>query len=152
MTQDPGVGPAAAAWTDIWLLLDMDPTGEGSPQHAHVSQPPGDASTSAILVAIEASKTTLKGHIHTLTLQCGLIRQELYKIKGHLTTAESRTSEAEDIADNTQHDVANLQRTVKILMAQSEDTENMLSLNNVQVVGLPEGSESAHPTPFLRKS
>lgn len=63
---------------DLWLLMDMEQDG-------------GDtASTLAILVAIEASKTPLMGSIDTLAMECGLIRQDLDHFRGRITLAENR--------------------------------------------------------------
>lgn len=44
--------------------------------------PPEESATSAILVAIEASKIILMSRIDSLAIECGLIQQDLEKIRG----------------------------------------------------------------------
>lgn len=120
LPQAPSVGQKAATRTDFWLLLDMDPTDEESPQQAAPSQPQNDTASSAILATIEASMSMLMGHIDAVNIECGLIQQDLHKIRGCLSTAESYISEAEDTTATIQHDVSDL-------LTQSENTENRLS-------------------------
>lgn len=133
----------AAVRTDLRLLLAMDRDSEGSSKPAAAAHLVKDSSNLTILATIEASKSTQMGRIDTLAIESGLIQQDLDKIKGHLSTAE-----VEDTAVTTHDNVAKLQRTVKLLMARSEDAENRLRCNNVRVVGLPKGSEGVHPTSF----
>lgn len=89
----------------------MDPTGEESPQQAAAtSQPPNDTSTLAILAIFEARKSTLMGHKDAVNIECDLIREDLDKIRGCLSIAESRILEEEDTTATIQHDVSDLQR------------------------------------------
>lgn len=54
------------------------------------------AITGPILEAIAASKSKLMGRIDLLASECNLIRHDLDKIRGRLTTAEDRISEVKD--------------------------------------------------------
>lgn len=108
----------------------------------------GEGSTAMILEAIADSKSSVEGKIDTLTIECGLIRQDMDKIRGRLTETEQRISTVEDVAASTAQSVVELQQQVKTLMARSEDAENRLRRNNVRVVGLPEGEEGANPVEF----
>lgn len=45
-----------------------------------------------ILAAIADSKSSVEGKIYTLTIECGLIRQDMDKFRGRLTEAEHRIS------------------------------------------------------------
>lgn len=100
-------------------------------------------------MAKETSKMLLMGRKDTLAMKCGLIRQDLDRFWGHVTSAENCISDMEDTAAITTQYFTELQRTTdKILMAQSEDAENRLRCNNKRVVGLPDGVEGLDPTSF----
>lgn len=108
LPQRLGVGQTVAIQTDLQLLLAMDQDG-GDPSQ---SQPAGmdnltdGASTIATLAVIDASKTTLMGRIDALAIECGLIRQDLDKFRGQLTTADSHISDIEVTAVTINHNVA----------------------------------------------
>lgn len=61
----------------------------------------GEQSTATILAAIANSKSSVEGKIDTLTIKCGLIRQDMDKFRGRLTEAEQRISAVEDTAVST---------------------------------------------------
>lgn len=89
------------------------------------------------------------GRIDSLAIECGLIRQDLDKFRGRVSAAGSCISEIEvDAGTSNMRHEHELQHTVKLLIAHSEDMENLLRRNNGRVVGLPEGSEGSSPTGF----
>lgn len=100
---------------------------------------PDETSTAIILAAIEASRSSLMGHIDSLALECSLIRNDLAKFWGQMVEAESRISDVEDAVTTSACTIADLQRVVKMLTDHSEDVKNKLRRNNVRVVGLPAG-------------
>lgn len=61
---------------------------------------------------------------------------------------QTRISDVVDTAATHNRTLTDLQCQVKILMALSDDTENRLRQNNMQVVGLPEGAEGDNPATF----
>lgn len=73
LPQTPGVGQTVAVQNYLRLLLAIDQEGRDPSQPAGTEHQTDDAYTTAILAAIEASKTTLMGHLDTLAIECGLI-------------------------------------------------------------------------------
>lgn len=104
----------------------MDPAMDASSPVVN-PKPLEEQAADAILAAIEASKSTMVNKIDSLALECGLVRQDLNKFRGHLFAAESRISKVEDTTASTSQTLADLQNKVKILMAHLEGTEK----NNV---------------------
>lgn len=92
-----------------------------------------DLATAAMLMTIEASRTSLVTRIDTLPLECGLMWQDLDKICGRLGSAEIHISDVED--STSTHN-------------RSDDAENRLCRNNVRMVGLPEGVKGVNPATF----
>lgn len=106
-------------------------------QYPEALAPPSTTeSITAILVAFEESSTALMGRTDTLAIECCLIQEDLDKICGRFSTAESRISSLEDKTVVTSQSLMRLQRTVKTLMSRLEDAENRLCHNNVWVEGL----------------
>lgn len=54
----------------------------------------------------------------------------------------------EDTTSSHTITLAELNRTVQLLMARSDDAENRLRCNNMQLVDLPEGAEGDQPAMF----
>lgn len=124
-----------------------DPVGSsaGNSEDAELD---GEQSTAIILAAIADSMSSVEGKIDTLSIECGLIRQNMDKFRGRLHEAEQRISEVEYTSASTMQSVAELQQQVKLLMSRSEEAENRLRRNNVRVVGLPEGTEGSNAVVF----
>lgn len=59
-----------------------------------------EAITRPILEAISTSKAELMGRIDHLSSECNLIRHDLDKIRGRLTTVETRVSDVEDTSQD----------------------------------------------------
>lgn len=93
--------------------------------------PSSQDSTAVILAAIEQSKTSMLVRIDRLAEECNLIRNDLDKIRGRLTESESRISATEDLTATHTNTIADLQRTVHLLVAKSDDAENRARRNNV---------------------
>lgn len=109
------------------------------------------AITGPILEAIAASKSELMGRIDLLASECNLIRHDLDKIRGRLTTAEDRISEVEDTSHTQGSQLAELKGMVDALQRRADDAEDRQRRNNVRVVGLPEGAEGTVTTTFAEQ-
>lgn len=109
------------------------------------------AITGPILEAIAASKTQLMGRIDCLASECNLIRHDLDKIRGRLTTAEDRISEVEDDAHFQGSQLSDLQDMVRSLQHRADNANNRQRRNNVRVVGRPEGAEGTKPVLFAKQ-
>lgn len=59
-----------------------------------------------------------------LTEECIIIRNDLNKIRGRLTESESKISSTEDLTATHTNTIADMQRTIQLLVAKSDDTEN----------------------------
>lgn len=110
-----------------------------------------DAITGPILEAIAASKTELVSRIDCLASECNLIRHDLDKIRGRLTTAEDRISEVEDASHTQGSQLNELKDMVRALQRRADDAEDRQRRNNVRVVGLPEGVEGSTPSTFAEQ-
>lgn len=91
---------------------------------ASSSAPPAgqqSTDTSLILSAIEQSKALLLVHIYHLMEKGNLFRNDLAKIRGHLTELETRVLAMEE---HTGDMLAELQQTVKLLVRKADDAKN----------------------------
>lgn len=104
--------------------------------------------TSLILSAIEKSKASLLVHIGHLAKKGNLIRNDLDKIRGHLTELETRVLAMEDHTGQHVDMIAELQHTVKLLVRKADDAENRMCCNNVRVLNIPDWAEEDHPADF----
>lgn len=129
------------------LLSDMDFSADQM-QKAAPSAQPERADTTLILQAIEQSKTSMLVRIDYLTAECTQIRNDLDKISGSLTEAESSVAAMEDTT--AQHDqlLQSLQQKIHTLIAKSDDAKNRQHRNNARVLGLPEGTKGEHAVEF----
>lgn len=110
-----------------------------------------EAITNPIIEAIAASKSELMGRIDLLASECNLIRHDLDKIRGRLTTAEDRISEMEDTSHSQGSQLMELKEMVGTLQCRADDSEDHQRRNNVRVVGLPEGAEGTDATAFAEQ-
>lgn len=88
--------------------------------------------------------------IDHLATECTLIRHDLDKIRGRLTTAEDRISEVEDVSHLQGSQLAELKEMVRSLQHRADDAEDKQRRNNVRV-GLPEGAEGSKTTMFAEQ-
>lgn len=107
-----------------------------------------DAITRPILEAINTNKSELMGRIDHLPSECMLIRHDLGKIRGRLTTVEDRVSGVEDTSHTQGIHLAELRDLVKSLQHRADDAEDRQRRNNIRVVSLPEGAEGERPVQF----
>lgn len=107
-----------------------------------------EAITRPILKGISASKAELMGRIDHLSSECNLIRHDLDKIRGRLTTVETRVSDIEDTSHDHGAQLAELRDQVRALQHKAIDAEDRQRRNNIRVVGLPEGAEGDKPAQF----
>lgn len=83
--------------------------------------------------------------------ECTLIRHDLDKIRGRLTTAEDRIPEVEDATHSKGTQLSELQDLVRALQNRADDVEGRQLRNNVWLVGLPEGVEGVKSVIFAEK-
>lgn len=110
-----------------------------------------EAITRPILEAIGASKAELMGRIDHLSSECNLIRHDLDKFRGRMTTVETRVSEIEDASHDHGAQIAELRDQVRSLQNKAIDAEDRQGRNNIHVVGLPEGAEGDKPAQFAER-
>lgn len=135
-----------------WNLLQPHGAPEGGPFELVVlpSTPEADATaiTKPILGAIDASKVALMVRINHLASECMLIRHDLDKMRGRMSTEKGSISDVEDPTTYHTAQLTDLQDMVRALQNRADDTEDQQRRNNVRVVGLPEGAEGAKSTVF----
>lgn len=104
-----------------------------------------------ILEAIAASKAELMGCIDYLASECNLIRHNLDKIRGRLTTVKDRNSEVEDVEHSQGYQLSEIWDMARSLQHRADDAEDRQRRNNMRVMGLPEGAEGAKPVLFAEQ-
>lgn len=62
--------------------------------------------------------------------------------------SEAHESTVEDRTEQHAGMITELQQTVKYLLNKTDEAENRMRCNNVQVLSLPEGAEGEHPADF----
>lgn len=116
-----------------------------------VPAPVAQDGKAVILAAIAQSKTSLLARISHLAEECNFIWVDLDKIWGTITETENHISTTEDLTATYTSTLADLHRTVDVLLAKSNDAKNRLRCNNVRVLGLPEEDGDA-PAEFAESS
>lgn len=104
-----------------------------------------------ILAAITACKETLTTKIDFLTIDVGLIHQDMDKFRSRIAEVEDRVSTVEDTVRADSREVRALQLQVKALQERAIDTENHLRRNNIRILGLPERAEGPRPAEFTEQ-
>lgn len=104
-----------------------------------------------ILQAVQkcTASVDLKERFGGLREQVFLLRQDLQKIREHMTTPEVRISDLEDQLTPLAHDARMAAQQVAPAKAKADDFENCLRHNNVRIVGLLEKVEGRDPTAFV---
>lgn len=126
----------------------VEPGVEGELGEEPVMAMDPEAITRPILKAIHANKAELMGCIDHLSTQCTLIRHDLDKIRGRLSTVETRVSEVEDTSHTQGAQLSELHDLVRSLQHRADDAEDRQRRNIIRVVGLPEEAEGDRPTQF----
>lgn len=88
------------------------------------------------------------GRIDHLSSECSLIRHDLDKIQGRLTTVEDRVSEVEDSSHTQGTQIAELCDRVHSLQRRADNAEDRQRREKIRVLGLPEGAEGDKPVLF----
>lgn len=116
--------------------------GEGTPEVAKAD---------AILTAINSMKTEFSSRLDGIMAAIESMRKDINDCTERMSQAELRLS-------NTQDDVAQMQAKINKLDSKNKTLEDKLldletrsRLNNVRLVGLPEGAEGRDPCSFLEK-
>ncbi|XP_077340579.1 cadherin EGF LAG seven-pass G-type receptor 2 [Lithobates pipiens] len=97
------------------------------------------------------SNRPLEAAMEVSVTECSLIRHDLDKIRGRLTTVETRVSDVEDTSHSYGAQLAELREQVKALQHKAIDAEDRQRRNNLRVVGLPEGAEGDQPAHFAEQ-
>lgn len=103
----------------------------------------------ALMEAINTCKTALTEKMDHVYTELGLIRRDIYAFRSSVTEVEQRVSSTEDVQREHAADLHSLKIRVKHLEA--EDAENLNRLNNLHILGLPEGAEGNDTTLFTQQ-
>ncbi|CAL9704197.1 unnamed protein product [Knipowitschia caucasica] len=137
---------------------------EGSPEPGAVSEQDANNANERLLIRMEVMMETLRTDIVSQFEQIvsGAIRKEISAVceplQRKIIAHDQTIANLEDTA--TDHDaqltslnatVASLTERVGSLTQKCEDLEGRSRLNNIRVVGVPEGSEDSRPTVFVAK-
>lgn len=109
----------------------------------------GSAAFDALMLAITTCQTPLTVKIDHVQTEMALIRWDMDKFRERVAEVERRVSGTGDIQREYCADLQILKSKVKILEARAGDAENRNRLNNLRVLGLPEGAESSDPMAFM---
>ncbi|KAL1276493.1 hypothetical protein QQF64_036116 [Cirrhinus molitorella] len=105
----------------------------------------------AILAAINSMKTEFSSRFDGIMSAIDSMRKEMSDCSERVTQAELRTANAEDDVVHMQTKINKLEVVNKILEDKLVDLETRSRLNNLRLVGLPEGAEGRDPCSFLEK-
>lgn len=98
-------------------------------------------------MAIASCKATLTNEIEAVQLDVGLIRQDLDKLRSHISVVEQRVEQEEEHTAS----IHTLQTKVWALEYKVDDAENKNKRNNLRIVGMPEGAKGRNPSVFLQE-
>ena len=147
MGKDRVVAPSTQAKLDRYAKTPSPITANAS--GSDKLEPPSHTNENQILQAIGDLRSSVEGKIEELRIDLSLIRQDLRKTLEQVTEAEGRISDIEDTQKTTNSDVLELLHTVKNLELKAEDAEGRSRRNNLQIVGIPEGTEGTNPTSYI---
>lgn len=102
--------------------------------------------TTKVLEPIDC-KSTLTSKIEEVKNDVSLIRQDLQKLREHVT--ETRTDSWEDDLLPLHVTTERLQHQLHAVLSKQDNMENRLRRCNLRLVGLPEGVEGSDPRSFL---
>lgn len=93
---------------------------------------------SAIPASIQAYREAVEAKVEGIYINLSLLCQDLCKVSERATEAEIWISTTEDDVGTLKCQVSLLQSSVAVLTDKAGDDENLLSLNNLCLIGLPE--------------
>ncbi len=107
----------------------------------------------AILAAINSIKTEFSSRFDGIMAAIESMRKEMNDCSERMSQAELRLSNVEDVSlqAHLQAKVNKLETKNKTLEDKIVDLETRSRLNNLRLVGLPEGAEGQDPCSFLEK-
>lgn len=109
------------------------------------------ANLDTLMQAILACQMALTSKIHLVQADIDLIRCDVDQIREQVMEVERRVSDVEDVQCDHHADLQTLKIEVKHLESKAEDAENCNCHNNLQIIGLPEGTEGADPVAFTER-
>lgn len=105
----------------------------------------------AILAAINSIKTEFSSRFNGIMAAIESMRKQMNDCSERMSQAELRISNAKDGVAHLQAKVNKLESKNKTLEDKLVDLETRSRLNNLRLVGLPEGAEGRDPCSFLEK-
>ena len=117
------------------------------PKGTGIMDSPGGSSnaptgTDAILNAKKGSSDAVQWKIEEVKVDVSLLRHALCKVDDRVTEAETRISTAEDEITTLKSQVTQLLRSTVILKNRAEDSKTRSCMNNLRLVGVPEGVDT----------
>lgn len=109
------------------------------------------ATADVVLAAISSMKTEFTSRFDGVMAAIESMRREINECTERVSQTELRISTAEDDVAGLQAKVNTLESKNKTLEDKLLDLETRSRLNNLRLVGLPEGAEGHDPCAFLEK-
>ncbi|KAJ1093403.1 hypothetical protein NDU88_006504 [Pleurodeles waltl] len=127
------------AMTKQWVVM-----AGGEKEEPGVSEP----LLGSIMVAIQDLKTSLESKLNTLTIDDNLLRADLQKMPGKVTSVESHIHQLQSTSKKLEEQV--LTRQQDFMAARLQDQEGRARRNNLQGLGSRRGRRGLVGTFFWR--
>lgn len=102
-----------------------------------------------ILKEIRDSRSALEPQLSTISVDINLLKDDHRKFAYKVKITEQTVETIVPQVNNHDEELSQMRQQIESLQARADDAEGRARLNNLEIVGFPEGSRGPNPTTFI---